>query len=98
MGVYIDHPSMPKEQWLAWNAIPCTMKEAKEHEDYQDVLLVTLLDNFYFTAACVIYRPEEKAEIIHDRRVRAFFLVERGKLPEDVRKVLDVYQRREQGA
>lgn len=93
----------PKEAWLRDNAVPISREEAAKHADFDDVLLVCLVDNGPFTAAGIAYREAERDEFVGvnrpaglppDTRRRTFYLVERSKLPDHVRTELDRYQRR----
>jgi hypothetical protein len=92
MGCYIN-ADIPKEEWLKKNAKPIGRTAVLTHENYDDVLLVCLVDNFMFTAAAIAYKPEEKKYFVEeDGRPKTWFLVERSKLPEAVRIDLDQYQ------
>lgn len=95
MGVYLNAPDKSKELWLQENGLQLTLADAAKHDDYKDVMLVVLVENFSFSAAAIAYKREEKILFLdsEDLRPKKFYLVERAKLPEGVQSQLAIYQR-----
>jgi len=95
MGVYLNVEDQSKETWLQKNAMQINETEAREHEDYKDLMLIVLVQNMMFSAAAIAYKPEEKVEFLdpNDNRLKKFYLVERKKLPERVQSQLAAYQK-----
>jgi hypothetical protein len=95
MGVYLNVEDQSKEMWLQKNAMQINATEAKEHEDYKDLMLIVLVQNMMFSAAAIAYKQEEKVHFLdpQDRRPKRFYLIEREKLPEHVQQQLTAYQK-----
>lgn len=60
MGAYVNPPTGTKEDWLALNARELTRAEAELHTDFENDLLVVLVQNAAFSAAGVAFSPGEK--------------------------------------
>ena len=70
MGAYINPPEISKEKWLRQNAIRIPKSEAKVHTDFDDKLVVALLDNMAFTAACIAFNENELRAVTLDNEHR----------------------------
>lgn len=88
MGVYLDPPDVPKEQWLGThNAGPlmqfATFRYTDLHPDYVPVILV---QNDGFTAAAVAYSADEYRRFTRpeDRRAKWLFIVRRADITAEV--------------
>lgn len=82
MGAYINTPNESKENWVKDNGTEITKEEAKKHKDFKKGLVVAVLDNFLFTAACIAFDQRELDVITSekDERPIGYFIVERNKL------------------
>lgn len=100
MGCYLNVDGKTKESWLKENALPVTPLKAADHDNYDDMLLVCLVQNHAFSAAAIAYDRKERDYFLdpNDLRPKSFFLVERAKLPGEVAALLNRYQKVQGGA
>lgn len=82
MGAYVNPKKGEKEDWLRENGKQIPAIEAQNHKDFEENLLVTLLNNGPFTAAGICFDQRELNEFTKssDTRPRMYFLVEKSKL------------------
>ena len=82
MGCYVNVPGEKKEVWLEREGKTITLEEAQAHKDFEDVLLIVLVDNGPFNAAAVAHCPSEQKVFLDpgDYRLKDYFLVETRKL------------------
>jgi hypothetical protein len=78
MGMYINPPGDTKENFLWKNGAAIPQEEAELHDDFEDILLVVLIDNGNFTAAGICYSEAEKQAFLHpDSRPKTWWLVKK---------------------
>ena len=78
MDCYVNPRGMTKEEWLKTHGIEISAEDAAEHDNFDDVLLVVLVDNGPFTAAAVAYKRSEVDHFVADptdTRPKAYYLV-----------------------
>ena len=82
MGAYINPENETKEIFLAREGKPINLEQAREHNDFKDVLLVILIQNPGFSAAAIAFSEREKREFLYpnDVRPRMYFVVDTDKL------------------
>lgn len=87
MGYYINPPTMTKEDWLEQNAVGYspTAPATSAIPDQPNLTLVCWVENFFFTAAGIVYNDRELAAFTapDDFRPKEWFWV-------DTEKVLEV--------
>lgn len=74
MGAYIN-TSPSKELWLQNNAKQISKQDAVNHNDYNENLLVVLINNGFFTAAGIAFDKNEKKAFLDesDTRFKLYF-------------------------
>jgi len=83
MGAYVNPKgSETKESWLAANAQCLSVREARDHNDFENEFLIVLLDNGSFSAAGIAYSKEEKEVFLDptDSRPKKFYKASKEKL------------------
>lgn len=79
MGCYINPPGQTKESWLVEHGKSVSESVARDWSDYDDFLLVILLHNPGFTAACIVYCEREREDCFYpgDLRPKTYWVVEK---------------------
>ena len=94
MGVYLN-PGSNKLSWLKEQGVEISKKEAMEHNDHADIMLVVYMFNGVFDAAAIAYNKAEQQEFLsyQDSRIYRYFLVEFKAMPEGTQTEIRRYQR-----
>ena len=76
MGIYINPEYCSKEQFLNEKGVQLTHQQAEKWSDFNQNLLVVLIDNTTFTAAGIAFdNGERDALLMPDKRSRTFWKV-----------------------